>query len=443
MNRIYKLSLLMLGFLFIMPIQAQPFLAKVKTRHQARIQQIEFGKKASALPDSIERYNLIYNTNEFEEEAYSTQVPVFDANGQLIEEVKHYHAGFPAKVKYVYNYKGGRESGSEYHEWNADSSKWEPKSKYEMLWDHKGVDSADLSYEYNPIAQEWQLVSMYLYPIAYDAQGRPESVVYKEYDFQANGWDYYERIRFYYAGSDTLPYEVYVDDYDAGSYIETYKINNLKWELGFTGNVDEDMPSLYTGYEWDGANWKPNFYDSAVINNTKDYYRLMHSWDTVSGQFELTSSEKYIYNTQGELTYTDYVEWAAGVADTNYVRLDSFYYGSSGEVLKHVSLDYSNTLGTPYVYGYYEKYYYNTSGVNRVANQELGFYPNPVQARGLVTLNKEDYQLIQLHSLDGKTYVLSINEQNQVQIPELKAGIYILNAQNSDGTRYQAKIQVR
>ncbi|TNE81277.1 MAG: T9SS type A sorting domain-containing protein [Bacteroidetes bacterium] len=443
MKRIYLINLLVLSFVLSMPLQAQPFLAKVKTRHQSRIHKIEFGKKASLLPDSIERYNLIHNTNQYQQNAYSTEIPVFDANGLLIEEVKYNHTSFPAKVKYVYNYKNGKEFGSEYHEWDAAMSEWEPKSKYEILWDHKGVDSADLSYEYNPIAQDWELVSMYVYPITYDAQNRPESVEYKDYDFQLDDWVYYERIRFYYSGNDTLPTEVYVDEYDNGYYTEVIHATGVKWELGFSGNVDIDLPSLYTGYEWDGANWNPSFYDSTVINNSNDYYRLSHSWDTVSAQFELTASEKFLYNTQGELTYTDYVDWSAGVADTNYVRLDSFYYGSSGELLKHVSLNYSNTLGTPYVYGYYEKYYYSTSGINRLTNKELGFYPNPIQSQGLVTLKGEDYQVIQLHSLDGKTYALSRNEQNQIQMPKLETGVYLLCARNSAGIIYQAKIQVR
>lgn len=424
--------------------QAQNVLEKVQQHHLSKkVGAIERqNKKAAVYPDSMERFSLDPFSLEYADNPNAIEYPSYDANGNLIEVIR-YNPGFQnSRTKWIYTYTNGLETTAEYQEWDTIDVSWKPQSKYETYYDHKGIDSADLTYSYNPNNQQWILSSKYVYPITYDAQDRPVSTQYGEYDPSTQTWDYYERVRFLYNGNDTLPFEIYVDEYDAGNFTEILKIDRLEWGLGFTGNLDNLQPSLYMGYEWDGNQWQNTLYDSLALFGGKDYEEFMFESD--GSGLELVSTQKFLHNAQGEQIYYETIDWSSGTADTSRIEIDSFRYGNNDEVLEHINRDISFLGSNKMIFGYKEIYYYGLNSVAKNQIQPIRVYPNPVKSFEEVFFPEGQTGEIYLYSMNGKQVKLgTVGEASSLRLPYLEKGVYVLILIDDAGNRYQSLLSIQ
>lgn len=87
-------------------------------------------------------------------------------------------------------------------------------------------------------------------------------------------------------------------------------------------------------------------------------------------------------------------------------------------------------------------YFYDTSttSVNSTRNTQLSVFPNPVQVGQTIMLDLEvkNYQLM---DLNGK--VLLVGQENQLKTNTLTPGIYLIKANQNDGTSRTAKLVVQ
>lgn len=112
----------------------------------------------------------------------------------------------------------------------------------------------------------------------------------------------------------------------------------------------------------------------------------------------------------------------------NYVNMDLKSDGTPVVVFKNLSN--SNKIGT---------YFYGTTistAVDEVSTGSTGFYPNP--ATDHISFKNDDASGKQILNLDGKL-LLSTNE-NQLNISNLKTGIYLIRTTNAQGVMTTSKL---
>ncbi|MBI1223269.1 MAG: T9SS type A sorting domain-containing protein [Bacteroidetes bacterium] len=414
--------------------------------HRALKPSVLVQNKNTIYPDSIERSNYNIITGSYEQSPSSTQYPQYDGQGNLISEETVNHAGGGNNTKVVYTYAAfgadTRLKSRSQFTWDNLSSTWLGTNKTSYLWDRFGNDSAIQNYSYDTGNQNWKLGSVDITSYMYDLQNRTSQITYAEYNAGTQTYSYQERVHFYYQGTDSVPSLLVIEDYDGSKFVESYKADNLKWGMGYTGNLDSNLPTYWMTYMKNGTVWDTAGLDSVTMLGGKDYQQFSYAYDTVSHQFDLTYTSKLLYDAVGNQIYSEDVDWFNGVADTGYVSIDLYQYGTSNEVLTHESIDYSYSSGNKIRSGYKDVYYYDHTGLTTISNN-LAVYPNPCRSSSIVNLPEGKWKNMEMFSIDGKKVDTGFSQgSTSVNLPSLKDGIYLIQVEDENGNRFQAKIQV-
>ncbi|MHB1277603.1 MAG: T9SS type A sorting domain-containing protein [Bacteroidia bacterium] len=400
-----------------------------------------FTGKSGMLPDSIEQYSYDPIAQEYAEFPSNTDLFTYDQDGNVIERITHlppYNS-----YRYTYVYSNGKEIEKIRYNWNPSTSSWFPTDRDQVLSNQFGVDTAEIYSSYDTTTQSWIEMSWDVYSIEYDINNRPLFTTYKAYDALAQTWEIYERIQFNYAGTDTIPFEVYVAEWDGVNWNDMYWVPRIKWEMGFSPNLDYFEPTLILGYEWDGANWMETFYDSSVVvdGHVEDYYSF--EFDADSQYFVLVYSSHYSYDTYGnEISAVD-LEWTNGVSDTSYIVLNEIVYGASGEVREWVYRSFSGASGNEYRTK--DIYYYGPNSLVSAERIWVNIYPNPVgTAQKLFIQSETPIEQVQLYSYDG-ALVRTWKEYNSqgMDIQGLSSGIYLIHMADAAGNTNTQRLQIR
>lgn len=419
------------------------FSKAAKQRHQTSkaVNLAGFTGKSGMLPDSIERYGYDPFKKEYSEFPNNTEHYTYDQNGNVLELIIHQPPY--SSYRYTYVYANGKEIEDIRYEWNAATSSWYPTDRDQVFSNQFGVDTMGISSFYDTTNQIWIDEYWEVYSIDYDINNRPVSTTFKEYDALAQIWTINERVEFNYTGTDTLPSEVYVAEWDGANWNNVFWVPRIKWELGFSPNLDNFEPTLILGYEWDGANWVETFYDSSVVvgGNIEDYYSF--EFDTDSQYFVLVYSSHYSYDTYGnEISSVD-LDWEYGLSDTSYTVLNEIIYGSNGEVREWVNRYYSASSGIEYRYK--DIYYYGANSLVSAEKIAVKIYPNPVgTAQKLFIQSEASIEQVQLYSYAG-VLVRNWNEIDPqgMDIQGLAAGLYFIRLQDESGIAITQRLQIK
>ena len=399
-----------------------------------------FVGKSGMLPDSIEQYSYDPFKKEYSEFPNSTDHFTYDQNGNVAERITHQPPFNSRRETYVYS--NGKEIESIRYDWNPSTSSWFPTDRAQVLSNQYGVDTAEIYSFYDTSNQTWILGSWYVFSIEYDSYDRPLFSINYEYDALAQIRTNYVKVEFNYTGTDTLPSEMYVYDWDGANWNKIFWVPRVEWELGFSPNLDYFEPTLIVGSEWDGANWVETFYDSSVVagGNIEDYYSF--EFDVDSQYFVLVYSSHFVFDTYGnEISNVD-MEWQNGLSDTTYVVLNEIIYGSNGEVREWVNRSWSTTSGTEYRTK--DIYYYGANSLVSAEKLDVTIYPNPVNtAQKLFIQSETSIQQVQLYSYNGallRTWK-GIDEKG-MDIQGIGAGIYLILLEDVAGNTSTQRLQI-
>lgn len=400
-----------------------------------------FTGKSGMLPDSIEQYSYDPFKKEYSEFPHSTDHFTYDQNGNVVERITHrppYNSS-----RYTYVYSNGKEIEDIRYEWNAATSSWFPTDRGQVFSNQYGVDTAEVFSFYDTSNQTWILSSLYAFSIEYDGDDRPLFSINYEYDALAQIRTDYVKVQFNYTGTDTLPSELYVYEWDGANWNQMFWAPRIKWDLGFSPNLDYFDPTVVLGYEWDGANWAESFYDSSVVagGNVEDYYSF--EFDVDSQYFVLVYSSHFIYDTYGnEISSVD-MEWQYGSSDTTYVILNEIIYGSNGEVREWVNRSWSTTSGVEYRTK--DIYYYGANSLVSAEKIDVTVYPNPVGPGQKLFIQCESaIGQVHLYAYDG-ALVRTWKEYDPqgMDIQGLSAGIYLVHMADAAGNTNTQRLNIR
>jgi len=309
----------------------------------------------------------------------------------------------------------------------------------------KGEDTLNETYLYDQQSGQWELQFGFGNTLTYNSPDLLIAIVTKSYDPQADEWTLEQRIRFVYQGTDTEPFEAYADELDnQGAWQEVMYVNQLTWGLGFTGNLEDFEPTVYLVHGWDGSNWLPSEYDSSVVDNGNIVENFYSYYDDIEEKFILESSTIYQFNAQGDQVNELELEWNNGVADTNTISIDSFSYGSNGEILEHVN-SYVSFWGGRMEYKYKDIYYYGNTGLASKSKLSLMVYPNPITSQGVLFIDaKTELTHVQLIAADGRVVKEWNAELNSgISMEGLNSGLYFIRAIDQAGVAYSGRVQIK
>lgn len=399
-----------------------------------------FTGKSGMLPDSIERYSYDPFTKEYSEFPSYTEHFTYDQNGNVLELITHqppYNSS-----RYTYVYSNGKQIEDIRYAWNAATSSWYPTDRDQVFSNPFGVDTMVVNSFYDTTNQIWIEEYREIYSIEYDVNDRPLFTTYKDYDALAQVWTFYGKVQFIYSGTDTLPSELYVSEWDGANWNQMIWAPRVKWDMGFSPNLDNFEPTLVLGYEWDGANWVETFYDSSVVvdGNIEDYYSF--EFDADSQYFVLVYSSHYSYDIYGnEISSVD-MEWEYGVSDTSYVTLNEIIYGSNGEVREWVNRSWSTSSGTEYRSK--DIYYYGANSLVSAEKLDVTIYPNPVgSGQKLFIQSETSIQQVQLYSYNGALLrTWKEFDEKGMDIQGIAAGIYLILLEDAAGNTSTQRLQI-
>lgn len=180
---------------------------------------------------------------------------------------------------------------------------------------------------------------------------------------------------------------------------------------------------------------------AAVVSTAADYNANV---DMLSENAEIGASSTF-YGCQGGSPYFnvlylpgEYVVWASGTVA--YVGL-KFVRQSTGTT--HYGWA-KVKLGTNASYVYLYGYAYNStpnapiragqtndSGLNEVVQNSFSFYPNP--AKGILNIEGQNIRSISIYNTLGQEETKFSYSENQIDISNLRKGIYILNILSNEG----------
>jgi len=403
------------------------------------------GKKA-VYPDSIQQYSFDPFNQSYSSMPGYTSFPTYDANGNLTQEIRLSNNPQNSNNKSTYQYDANGEL-KEYigYGWNSQTKTWENQNKMVYYKNDKGADTLSESYQYDPQLNQWELQYASGYSMTYDNADRLTVAIAKSYDAQQDEWTIEQRIRFNYQGTDAEPFEAYVDELDnLMNWQEVVYVNQMQWGLGFSGNLEDFEPTVYMVHEWDGMDWVQSEYDSSVVIQGNIVANFYSYFDDMEDKFILENTSTYQFDAQGAQIYACDITWSNGLADTSSIEIDSFTYGSNGEILEHVN-SYTSFWGSRMEYKYKEIYFYGNTGLTSKSTPSLNVYPNPIASQGVLFIDaKNELKQVQLIAVDGRVVKEWKNELNSgISMEGLNSGLYFIRALDQTGMTYSGRVQVK
>lgn len=218
---------------------------------------------------------------------------------------------------------------------------------------------------------------------------------------------------------------------DSGKYITGSKIYDMKWELDGKGQFFDKLLSDYKVLRFINGAFEDYGYDSCVINNG----RLMQR-SSYRGSM-LFSRNTYEYNSKGEIIHQIVEQELWGQIDTSFEYITTFNYANSGEKLleERLSINHVNDE----TFGVRNEYFYkNLIGLSTKKEiSNINVYPNPTQNFINFSINTKINKLI-ISNIEGKLINEIDNPSSQINISDLKPGIYIIQL-IGEGEVYNSK----
>ena len=230
------------------------------------------------------------------------------------------------------------------------------------------------------------------------------------------------------------------------SQIRVFKFNGTGWqELGayaseancWQATLAVDGTTPYLAYCTSGTSGvaRVRKFENGAWVNIANASTQLSSWTNMkirNGVIYLAFTETNNYNPvlksyAGERWTTVGGSTIASIT-ANYVNMDLKSDGTPIVVFKNLSN--ANKIAT---------YFYGTSintAVNDIISEPSGFYPNPASDR--VFFKNGDASRKQILNLDGK--LLLSTTENQLNISNLKAGVYLIRSTNEQGAIITAKL---
>jgi hypothetical protein len=210
-------------------------------------------------------------------------------------------------------------------------------------------------------------------------------------------------------------------------------VNNYKYTYTCNANGSETNYLLQT---WDTTkyNWVNNSKDTSTYNaNGYNTSNLYQSW-SAKNNWVINSKDTSIYDANGNKTSYSFQTWSAPKKDWVNSYNYTITYNASGNKTSFLHQQW-DAYKKDWVNFHKAIYYYSESntGVKDLTRSSLHIYPNPV-ASVLYTSNISEGAVATICNLSGQMLISTPVANNQIDVSNLKTGIYTITITGKAGT---------
>jgi len=386
----------------------------------------------------------------------------YDINGNLIFEYKRYwnsyynKFGIGEKHNNTYNNDGNITFFIEY-KWNLDSVKWVRETQEIFTYENENlIQHIRQGWDY--ISGEWQNMGQYTY--SYDAFGNRIQFTRMLWNNETSDWKNHIQYLYTYNNNNTKIedlWQYWNDDieewyyslkktyvYDANNniiseYIKQWNFETEEWDNhGLTSYTFDESgnQTLMLNQSWNKGleSWV------GVYNHITEYdengnktLKRNQLWDDFEGVWDNTSQEIFEYDENDNLTQHIKQNWNRSDNNWENFSQDFYIYDENNNITQHIDYYWNNDNAEWNIQDKYDYFWseYNTTEILDINSTDFKLYPNPATNKmTILTNNKTPIYNFNIFSISGKFIKSGIlNMNNEVNITNLKSGIYFINIQ--------------
>ncbi|MBN1416869.1 MAG: T9SS type A sorting domain-containing protein [Bacteroidales bacterium] len=355
------------------------------------------------------------------------------------------------KLEYTHDTYGNVVQYIDYY-WNKSTSQWITGTKFEQAYDANGNMTQEVRYSWIKESSEW--LWYYKEEYIYNADDELTQCTHLNWDEVAGEWvKYYLEEWSYDDNGNRILWACYSWDKPSGEWTIywkeeiTFDENNHKTQYI---DYNYDKPSDQWTNSWKGV------YDYDGGENITQYEGM--KWDTVTSQWIKNVKLNYVYDTDGNMiTFVLQCDWDTTTAtwfeagqegytyDNNYVPEDlilPYLFGTGDEnftfihqLLTKTIYDWTDSTAQWSAFKISTCYYSEQDIASVFSHDNTGFliYPNP--ANGFVIIDADDpLAVFELYDMQGRKVISQpLNGSSQVQVSQLKEGVYLYRVESSSG----------
>lgn len=475
-------------------IQQMQILAERKASlKKTTLKKAAIGQKL--LVDSVISYLWDTTKSDWLNQMDSKEYYLYDNNGNKKTYIFQYRDTI--NQLWVNNYRedfsfdiNGNNTGHLYQHWDLNQNKWINDFNYVYTFDDKGNETSELNQNWNNVKNSWIDLSKTIF--TYDDKGNKTSYSYQywgtlQYIFHKDTYIYDSlgnmTKNIYQSWSDVkndlVNAQKTTNNYNAEKKITdglifNWSENKNDWDTSsnfiYSYNAD-GKKILYLVKSWninkrDWINW---YKDTFIYDkNGLDAGHLYQVWDTTKNQWVIGFNFSVKYDDKGHGTNYSYQWWDNNRNDWGFQMffLDTFdvngnQIGSYGKYFNVVN-DKILVLGDGNIFTYDDSnnitnrtsviwdttrnewinnkkgiYYYPETLTNMKdkVHNDLKIFPNPATIK-LYTHNINDDAIARIFGISGKMFISTPVINNQIDISNLKQGVYTIVITSKTGSFY-------
>lgn len=281
------------------------------------------------------------------------------------------------------------------------------------------------------IRENDQLIKSFHDSFTYFKQGNKLSGVlhYNLINIQGSIWEETSYYGFSYGGSEYPQVIEYRKQNPLTQAMHFHSLlQNLRWDLNEKSEFFDKQLTRFDLFTDSSGTVVYKGYDSMHVENNK----VIKKYSYRNGGLESLVSQEWDLN--GNMIKQILEQPIGNNFDTIVIYSNEYIYASSGEILEHLSIE-DNKI-TSHVSRKKNNYYYSgTSLYKDKIEARLYIYPNPAKNYIVIDSPSEIIEM-EIRDINGKeVFNQKKLSNNQINIDELKAGLYIIYIRTINGVK--------
>jgi hypothetical protein len=353
---------------------------------------------------------------------------------------------------------------------NPDTYEWMDSVKFTYTYNEANqvVNVIQQSWQFNGInAYSWVNVDNYIN--GYNALGQKTKVVYQYWNSENNNWDNNWQQELTY-NADGLNTSILESQWSSVGNMWKPNINSISTY----NTINQLAVNPIRVWDVNTNDWVNTFqyvYNYDIFGN--NISMLMQTWNSGQNLWENSIQKTMVYNSSNKIDNYLFQLWDVFLYEWKDSQRGIYKYDSIGNNICIIGQDYdasSNTWNMSWqnIYDYNNlnkqissaSLYWDLSsgiwalgsktksfkiklnnGSQQTITKNLKVYPNPAETTIIIETNS-DINLVQMLNLSGQEVLLTkcCSPSIQIDVTNLKPGLYLINIKNSGGTTYKEKI---